>query len=349
MSQAAPPIPTQADDATDSEAQLLALEKSIDTLLVEVEKAVVTSDSIDQAVAQAAEALPTDFMAIDDAAGHEDSAAAAQASLEAALQDAQGSKNAAAESAPESAPEPIASAPAAAPQNELEASIEEALAQAQLATQQPAAVAPTDAPASASEREELAGLAELDAKLAELAELETHDEAVPAPGASGALAPGDEPALRGEGDSGAAAIESAESSAAPSEGDHEGLEPDALDAAEAMGVSAEESAALNAAPASDAASLAPSSAPAPVPSPAPITAPARAATATPEPAATTVEAEAEPSGPGLVTRVGGMTVRAMAWPLTLLPTEARDAVGWLALVTLFNAACLWVFVLMRGA
>lgn len=36
-----------------------------------------------------------------------------------------------------------------------------------------------------------------------------------------------------------------------------------------------------------------------------------------------------------------------ALPLRGLPHAARDLVGWFALVTLFNAACVWLYVLVR--
>lgn len=35
----------------------------------------------------------------------------------------------------------------------------------------------------------------------------------------------------------------------------------------------------------------------------------------------------------------------LAWPLSFLPQEVRDVVGWFGLVTLFNAACIWIYVL----
>lgn len=38
---------------------------------------------------------------------------------------------------------------------------------------------------------------------------------------------------------------------------------------------------------------------------------------------------------------------ALAWPLSFLPPAARDQVGWLALVTLFNAGAVWVYLLLK--
>lgn len=38
--------------------------------------------------------------------------------------------------------------------------------------------------------------------------------------------------------------------------------------------------------------------------------------------------------------------RLLAWPMSALPIEMRDLIGWLALVTLFNAACVWLFLLL---
>jgi len=38
---------------------------------------------------------------------------------------------------------------------------------------------------------------------------------------------------------------------------------------------------------------------------------------------------------------------ALAWPLSFLPPAARDQIGWLALVTLFNAGAVWVYLLLK--
>jgi len=39
-------------------------------------------------------------------------------------------------------------------------------------------------------------------------------------------------------------------------------------------------------------------------------------------------------------------IAALAWPMSLFPPIARDVIGWFGLVTLFNGACLWLYVLM---
>lgn len=45
-------------------------------------------------------------------------------------------------------------------------------------------------------------------------------------------------------------------------------------------------------------------------------------------------------------RVGRLLPKAMAWPLSHLTPAGRDLIGWFALVTLFNAACLWAYLLI---
>lgn len=39
-------------------------------------------------------------------------------------------------------------------------------------------------------------------------------------------------------------------------------------------------------------------------------------------------------------------INTLTWPMTLFPPIARDVIGWFGLVTLFNAACLWLYVLL---
>jgi hypothetical protein len=64
-----------------------------------------------------------------------------------------------------------------------------------------------------------------------------------------------------------------------------------------------------------------------------------------------IEAQAVPatvttnSGTG-VTPVIISAAGLLAWPMSVLPIELRDLIGWLALVTLFNAACVWLFLLL---
>lgn len=58
------------------------------------------------------------------------------------------------------------------------------------------------------------------------------------------------------------------------------------------------------------------------------------------------EPEAKESGRIKVFAGSGILVRAAAWPLSLVPVMIRDMVGWFAIVTLFNAACLWLFLLL---
>lgn len=41
-----------------------------------------------------------------------------------------------------------------------------------------------------------------------------------------------------------------------------------------------------------------------------------------------------------------MLAAALSWPMRLLPPVVRDLLGWLALVTLFNAACIWIYLLI---
>lgn len=39
-------------------------------------------------------------------------------------------------------------------------------------------------------------------------------------------------------------------------------------------------------------------------------------------------------------------LRAASWPMSRVPLVVRDLIGWLALVTLFNSACLWLYLLL---
>ncbi|MDX2116286.1 MAG: hypothetical protein SFZ24_11805 [Planctomycetota bacterium] len=75
------------------------------------------------------------------------------------------------------------------------------------------------------------------------------------------------------------------------------------------------------------------SAPAPVPV---IIAPAEA------PAPAGVVAHAPRGTP----RIAALCARILAWPLSHVPASVRDLVGWFALVTLFNAACVWLYLLL---
>lgn len=65
---------------------------------------------------------------------------------------------------------------------------------------------------------------------------------------------------------------------------------------------------------------------------------------------------ARPPGPPLSARVARVVVAPVrgaaslaAAPLKAVSVEVRDLVGWFALVTLFNAACLWGFVLWKAS
>jgi hypothetical protein len=40
-------------------------------------------------------------------------------------------------------------------------------------------------------------------------------------------------------------------------------------------------------------------------------------------------------------------VAPFAWPLSFLSPAMRDIVGWFGLVTLFNAACIWAYLLLH--
>jgi hypothetical protein len=46
------------------------------------------------------------------------------------------------------------------------------------------------------------------------------------------------------------------------------------------------------------------------------------------------------------TPVSMTAARLLAWPMSVLPIELRDLIGWLALVTLFNSLCVWLFLLL---
>lgn len=45
--------------------------------------------------------------------------------------------------------------------------------------------------------------------------------------------------------------------------------------------------------------------------------------------------------------VAGAVRRVLAWPLDQCSAPTREIIGWFALVTLFNAACVWLYVFMR--
>lgn len=68
--------------------------------------------------------------------------------------------------------------------------------------------------------------------------------------------------------------------------------------------------------------------------------------APPPPESGVSSVEAKP-GRGHAT-LGPRVAAVMAWPMTLLPPPARDLIGWLGLVTLFNAACIWIYVLTQA-
>ena len=80
----------------------------------------------------------------------------------------------------------------------------------------------------------------------------------------------------------------------------------------------------------------PEPAPEPIAPPAPKRAPEK-------PAPSVVEAKPNP----LIGAVDGV-LRAIAAPLTMMSPAVRDLVGWLGLLTAFNAACVWVFVILVG-
>ncbi|MBL8746091.1 MAG: hypothetical protein JNK58_07020 [Phycisphaerae bacterium] len=39
-------------------------------------------------------------------------------------------------------------------------------------------------------------------------------------------------------------------------------------------------------------------------------------------------------------------ISALAWPMANIPVGLRDLVGWFALVTIFNSACIWLYLLL---
>lgn len=71
------------------------------------------------------------------------------------------------------------------------------------------------------------------------------------------------------------------------------------------------------------------------------------------PATSKAAAPAGPSLPARLVRVISYPVAAVAGliasPLRAVSVEARDLIGWFALVTAFNAACLWAFVLWKSS
>jgi hypothetical protein len=54
-------------------------------------------------------------------------------------------------------------------------------------------------------------------------------------------------------------------------------------------------------------------------------------------------APAEAAAPARRGEVWGV----LAWPMRPFPPAARDLIGWFALVTLFNAACIWLYLLIK--